>query len=400
MWRRIFRDSTLFDNVLMAINWKNQSGWTLIELITVIGLLGLLASATVYVGNNIDAAKYEETKSKMKIIRTAILGDESVDASGHRNHFGYVGDMGRLPAALTDLVTRGTQPTWAYDTTQGFGSGWRGPYVNSQLIDAPSVANDAWGTAFVYNTSNTATITTRGSDLVSGGTGYATDATVQIPQTQIFADVRGILADRDQRFSGKTVTVHYPADGTKTTANATSSARGSVNFSGIPYGIRSIEVTSSPAIPPTRLVVDRPSVDFPFTLLDYQGQAAVTLSGAASVGGTGNSEVTFTIASTYGVTLTASRMTISWSQIAFLKQIICDPSGTPLTENLSNVPSGTRNTISSSFTVAGGGTKAFKLVFAGNKDGFGTTDMSDTKFIVQFDWTGNYRYDTLSFTTP
>src|SRR5947209_5130664 len=107
---------------------KSNSGVTLMELVLTLAILAILAGALSYfVGSNFDATRYENTRAKMDTIREAVLGNNALDNEGHRIHFGYVGDMGGLPATLANLTTVGAQAAWAVDGTTGVGTGWRGP---------------------------------------------------------------------------------------------------------------------------------------------------------------------------------------------------------------------------------------------------------------------------------
>ncbi|HHT9134705.1 MAG TPA: hypothetical protein ACFYD2_07370, partial [Candidatus Avalokitesvara rifleensis] len=76
-------------------------------------------------------------------IYEAIMGEPS------QRCYGYVGDMGKLPDTLTDLNTRGTQPSYTTSTTNGIGMGWRGPYINVGR-ELGSYLKDAWGNNYRY----------------------------------------------------------------------------------------------------------------------------------------------------------------------------------------------------------------------------------------------------------
>jgi len=127
-----------------------QSGFTLLEMVLVLFLVGLMASATLMLTEGVeDQAKYDETKRRMEIMRKAIVGDPTRTVNGGPEISGFVADMGRLPLCVAELLTAGDSsdaaatpptfespcdaseeiPAWNIDTSTGLGVGWRGPYI-------------------------------------------------------------------------------------------------------------------------------------------------------------------------------------------------------------------------------------------------------------------------------
>lgn len=143
-----------------------QSGFTLLEIVLVLFLVGLMASATLILTENVeDQAKYDETKHRMDIIRKAIVGDPTRTVNGGRELSGFVFDMGRLPGCMRELLEQqdcndpsNTLATWTRNTTTGLASGWHGPYIqvlperNGELrfrdgygnSDASDAQNSGW----------------------------------------------------------------------------------------------------------------------------------------------------------------------------------------------------------------------------------------------------------------
>lgn len=160
-----------------------KNGFTLVEVIVVIAILLILGGLiTPIVSNQLTNKKIEVTEEKLKKIKKAIIGDPSVVQFGQRTDFGYVGDMGNLPASLLDLIVQGTQPGWQYYTNVGtytevnLGAGWRGPYLDPTQYPNGKYESllDGWGRDFVYESpgGNIARrIRSYGPDGVSGSCG-------------------------------------------------------------------------------------------------------------------------------------------------------------------------------------------------------------------------------------
>lgn len=112
-----------------------QSGFTLLEMVLVLFLIGLLASAGLLFTEGVeDQAKYDETKRRMELIRKAIVGDTTRTVNGAPEISGFVADMGRLPGCIKELLVNETCEgvsidLWSVDTQTGIGFGWRGPYI-------------------------------------------------------------------------------------------------------------------------------------------------------------------------------------------------------------------------------------------------------------------------------
>jgi prepilin-type N-terminal cleavage/methylation domain-containing protein len=121
---------------------SRQQGFTLLEIVLVLFLLGLMASSTLFLTQNVeDQAKYDETKNRLKMIRTAIIGDTSRTINGRPEISGFATDMGRLPECLRELLTRrlcddsADLPEWEQNPESQVWAGWRGPYLtgNSEI---------------------------------------------------------------------------------------------------------------------------------------------------------------------------------------------------------------------------------------------------------------------------
>ncbi len=119
----------------IKLTLPRQQGFTLLEIVLVLFLLALLASSTLFLTQGVeDQAKYDATKQRLNMIRTAIIGDTSRTINGHPEISGFAADMGRLPECLRELLS----PVdcndvdlllWDQDVDSQVWSGWRGPYL-------------------------------------------------------------------------------------------------------------------------------------------------------------------------------------------------------------------------------------------------------------------------------
>lgn len=106
-------------------------------------------------------AKDAVSRTRLKEIRMAIVGDPQAIAGGVYTKAGFEKDLAALPTALSELGVIGAYP--AYDPFTKIG--WRGPYVDTSV---PDWNKDAWGTTFSYSAGGR-TLTSYGPDKASGG---------------------------------------------------------------------------------------------------------------------------------------------------------------------------------------------------------------------------------------
>jgi hypothetical protein len=226
---------------------------SLIELIIILAMLAtlvaLLVPSTV---QQLTAARWNDTLEEMEGLKEALIGDPDLFAQGVRTDFGYLGDMGNLPATLDDLVIQGAQPAYTFDSSKKVGAGWNGPYITlGPGSDEKSHERDAFGNEYIYDDGDyvndagqevDALLASLGADGVPGGTGVDEDVAVEILKAETTATVTGYATDAsDTPLPGAEVSIHYPENGVLTSDTATTDANGFYQFTDIPFGMQSVE---------------------------------------------------------------------------------------------------------------------------------------------------------------
>ncbi len=202
-----------------------QKGFSLIELLIVVGIMGISAALmTPVLGDRDNATKLAATLEGMDQIKEAILGRHCERLRGDVALGGYVADMGALPDLVNAsglTVSAGGQPRglWTSDirntpeimdddltTRRGYGIGqsdgqgedifvlgWRGPYLTRP---PRGVIEDGWKRplVFVLGGGGDLTITSFGADGQAGGSGYDRDIVATIRSDDYLAPVAGYIS--------------------------------------------------------------------------------------------------------------------------------------------------------------------------------------------------------------
>ena len=144
------------------MNKLHQSGFSLVELVIIIVVLGILATVAVPMfGDMINSSKISATKSELESLKRAIVGNPRVVAGGELVDRGYQGDVGTAPAQLADLVTKPGSVA-AYDKITRIG--WNGPYIDN---DNGNYLKDAWENNYQYDQAGRTIMSVNGSDTIT-----------------------------------------------------------------------------------------------------------------------------------------------------------------------------------------------------------------------------------------
>lgn len=138
--------------------YQRTAGFTLLELVLVLFLIGLLASAGLLFTQNIeDQAQFEETQRRLEIIRKAIIQGGERSVNGQPELSGFVVDNGRLPYCLAELIG----PEFAFTESVSSVEHYQSPCNTNNLLTLlkPGITDDGirygwWGPYIQVNPDN------------------------------------------------------------------------------------------------------------------------------------------------------------------------------------------------------------------------------------------------------
>lgn len=198
----------------------NNRGVTLLELLVTLMILSMILTVAVKAWDvTLERGRFQTTTRKLNTLRDVIVGDERIVINGQRVDFGFVGDMGRLPNNLRELVEL---PVGLPDDS----GNWRGPYITAgfQAASSEGFRIDGWGDTIFYNRESLYLRSTGGRGLIERDRwivkefGYADDQLTKNRVTVQVLDVRGLpppvelIARKRARFERAT-RLFYPVAG-------------------------------------------------------------------------------------------------------------------------------------------------------------------------------------------
>lgn len=201
------------------VNRKNgnrtsgEQGFSLLEMTLLIAALVIIAAAlTPALLRTIHDQRQRAARAEMETLHRAIVGN---DTDGT---YGFVGDMGRVPFTLSELVRRDSQPLFALSEITGIGTGWNGPYVNIGT-DAEDYGIDPWGLPYDVGVVGQGQIRSAGPNgLFDDGDDIVVPPAPVTAWGNLLVSVKGheedlVRTDPD----GCIVTLHYSNSGTPAT---------------------------------------------------------------------------------------------------------------------------------------------------------------------------------------
>lgn len=212
---------------------RSHHGFTMIELVVVIIVLGIIAGVAVRkMGGAISAAQVEQTKAELDNLAYAIVGNPGSYALGSRGDFGYLGDVGALPPNLDAL----------YANPGGYAT-WNGPYIE-RGIKGTDFKKDAWGSDYILT----------GTTLRSTGSGSNIDKLFANSVAALTSDtITGIVFDANLTRPGSVykdslkILLTYPnGAGGNTTATTFPDGNGRFTIANLPIGTRTLRVIYIP----------------------------------------------------------------------------------------------------------------------------------------------------------
>jgi general secretion pathway protein G len=232
---------------------ERTAGFTLIEVIVVIAVISILAAMAVpYAVKIIDQSREEATKKEMEDLYNTILGDPKIPTAG------FIGDVGRLPANITELNVRTAVPPSPPLGLPGGGLlgvkvGWYGPYFNTGF-DPQGYLNDAWGTAYRYGVlpDGPGQIRSAGADRAFGGADdlvYPPNAVVStgklLVNLHVWDATAGLyrLNPAPAQVTAMGVTFYYSNNGTQTNVSVTIPLAPPYSFIGYHAGLHAVTGT-------------------------------------------------------------------------------------------------------------------------------------------------------------
>ncbi len=377
---------------------KSEIGMTLVEVVMVIIIMGILTAVAVRsLSGSIESSRVEETRLELDQLANAIVGNAELRSNGLRTDFGYVGDIGALPASLDDLVS-----------SPGYAT-WRGPYIQSDFSNyGDDYKRDAWGALYQFGGTTIQSV---------GGTETLTRIVAPSSSALVSNSVTGTITDGVGNPPGDSaamvsVTISFPngSGGTKDSTVAPSrSGRFSFNNC-LPIGnhsLRAVYSSSDDTVEAVASVLPNSSVPvnlrFPGALWAATvsvggggGSGSVELApGTVQVYGNQNQHVRFSVSNFGSALVMISSITATYSKTAYFRYVDWDGSNVFNSRN-PRAGSGEIANFNNSKILASGATLQVRLRdFRLTPTGGSRVDMHGTDFTIEFS-----DGSSITFTTP
>ena len=296
------------------------------EVIIMIAIIAVIMATGMKANQNVQLReKFENTIVEMQMLRRAIIGNSLLRSNGIRNDFGYVGEMGRFPTSLSELMSRGSQPAIVYNSTLHLSSGWAGPYLQETFTNYTSnpLTDEfdnlyEWDTTELPNSGDTisARLISRGADKAVSGTGIDADITIEIFKREWRGSFTGKAFDSaGKKLKKATVKLYYPnGNGGISTKTKITNGKGVFSFFDIPFGPRSLSFTpkGGAEAPPRQIRIDAAAK----TLPDINNIGSILLA-SSSVSGPSSNYVNVNLTNDLGKDVTLTDWKAAYTELTF-----------------------------------------------------------------------------------
>lgn len=371
---------------------KKQAGYSLIELILVIVIIGILATVAMNrLEGSSDRAKFEMTKAEMNQLADGIVGNKDLSSDGFRTDFGYVGDIGALPPNLSALVTNPGLATW------------NGPYIQDDYIATSGSSPtefmyDEWGQSYSY--SGGLTIVSNSNGTITRQLANSSDELLNNKAAFNIYDINFNPPGNSYKDSISPALRYPNGSGSYTTATASVLANGYFEFSSLPIGKHLLEISIKPANDTIRKqIVITPGADH-YSDVQYYGNgwgdttapggggasgSIIYVNASAGTEGSHCDKISFQIENTSGSTISITNLTMDWSSPTTYYEKI-RVSGDEVYETESpRTGTGTTATFDHSKTIGAYGQRTITIEgFRDSPSGGSKTDMSNTDITITF----------------